>query len=1426
MRACIRWSLCGVALVAGLVVAGDATAVEWRLLSESSDGLRLQIEIRVAPPLRTDTEIDGVRFSRYDVAGTRLEASPGAPELAAATRWIALPPGGAASVRVLEAEIVELGTVQVAPRPLQRVRYGPGASPDDPSSGMPVEEFVFEAERYQADGALRDPVRLGEVAHLRHQRVVPVHVYPLLYDPATLHLRSVRRLRIEVTLRPGRVTSAGGGTAAQALAATPRSWRRIYDATVLNATSGRRWLSTPARQEPRIVPSTSGLLRPGLLAEDAWRLRVRRTGPVRVEAATLIAAGFEDGRPIEDVRLVIRRYNPATPLVDTVIEIPIHVEDNDRDGMFRAGDAFVFVAEHPRDDDTAGERAARYSFDNVYWLMLADSGTPARMPVRAPLVGTTPGPTSFEREIVVEEDNAINLWVNCDEGELYFTLERSETEARLELPLHARSAGADVHVCVETQQDWMQRPFRMSGAFAGGPRLPLGSHPGANPNVGNGVCPAVVELCATIPAADVGAGNLTLILEPNACEDPNSRLCNDVFTDTTPYVDRVTLEYVSDYVARDDALQFTSGGATGATAFTINGLSGAALLALDVTDRKQPAWFDLTGAVANGTLTLTDDIPVATLRTYQVMASAAVPTLASENIERDTPDPILDELANLDVISGYDVLVVAYDDFAQDPALLEWKAFREAQGHRVRIIATQDVYDAFNGGLLHYDPIYNLVRVAYDNWGLAYLMLVGDGSEDAAGLRPTSGPNMVPSAMRYFQVLASSGGGPEYRNDMHERYYAKMNDFDRPPPRPLETPDLLVGRLPASNAQELRNMVDKIVRYEQPLDGDDSNWRKRVVLFSDDEWVARFLSDGSGIGHVRGDRCAEWDFFRSIKRTCEIVDAAFPGDLQCVPFYLHEFSDRLATSVDAHAPWSPDSLPVSCEDPVYLAEHRPDFSETVFYINVGEALADSVGEGALFFALQSHANRAVVADEQIITRGVPFKPAYHNDGKPFVFFGFGCHLNEFGVVGENAMPFGDAIGELYVTVPNNAAIASYASTGFEFLRENNRFHENMWATIFNKLYGNELGGGQVDSDTLEANWRLSTLTQIAEIWHGNQAIIDRYALMGDPLLQLDAGVPRFVVDVTGGTLYEDGRIRPDDPAQPIEFSVTVNDEQGIDSLWVEQRFESGAVVPVTDVFITANVDTAAQILHKRSYTLEFSLLFGECDFNVAVGARDVAGRTSEWLGLARLEQRVLANGLVVQSGDRVDKVSAFRYELEDCARDELPLTILQDSEPLPIQEKGLVDGVWFADFAWDAQPGVHKLQFELDGAQVFEVDLEVAGRLGLRNVLAFPNPFEGETRIFFDLQTQIAGGMLRIMDLNGRVVRHFDLAQPGVVQVLTSASLPAGSVGSSQYMNYVVWDGTDRAGDQVANGVYLYELRIEDAAGGAMRTRDKLVVMN
>jgi flagellar hook assembly protein FlgD len=70
----------------------------------------------------------------------------------------------------------------------------------------------------------------------------------------------------------------------------------------------------------------------------------------------------------------------------------------------------------------------------------------------------------------------------------------------------------------------------------------------------------------------------------------------------------------------------------------------------------------------------------------------------------------------------------------------------------------------------------------------------------------------------------------------------------------------------------------------------------------------------------------------------------------------------------------------------------------------------------------------------------------------------------------------------------------------------------------------------------------------------------------------------------------------------------------------------------------------------------------------------------------------------------------------------------------------------------------------------------------------YPNPFNSQTRISYELD-QHGPVRLSIFDGNGRLIRN-----------LVDSDESAGS-------KYVIWDGMDVQGNQVASGIYLYRLK-------------------
>jgi hypothetical protein len=247
---------------------------------------------------------------------------------------------------------------------------------------------------------------------------------------------------------------------------------------------------------------------------------------------------------------------------------------------------------------------------------------------------------------------------------------------------------------------------------------------------------------------------------------------------------------------------------------------------------------------------------------------------------------------------------------------------------------------------------------------------------------------------------------------------------------------------------------------------------------------------------------------------------------------------------------------------------------------------------------------------------------------------------------------------------------------------------------------------------------------------------------------------------------------------------------------------------------------------------------GECNFDIVVGCRDLAGRRSEFVGRMMFDTALLANGVEIATGDRVDPRTAFRFAIHGCAPipPPLQLAIELDGSLLPPEQVSLVpDSVyanWNADFTLQLANGEHTLRF-LYAGEIIGTDVLTVGGFGMSEILAFPNPMRKQhdvMRIYFHLGEPIAGGSLRILSASGRKVLQLDLAEPGVVQ--SDVDVPPGTIGSGvgqddTHWNYieVFRDGRDLVGDRVANGVYLYELRIRGLAGGEQRHRDKLVIM-
>jgi len=94
----------------------------------------------------------------------------------------------------------------------------------------------------------------------------------------------------------------------------------------------------------------------------------------------------------------------------------------------------------------------------------------------------------------------------------------------------------------------------------------------------------------------------------------------------------------------------------------------------------------------------------------------------------------------------------------------------------------------------------------------------------------------------------------------------------------------------------------------------------------------------------------------------------------------------------------------------------------------------------------------------------------------------------------------------------------------------------------------------------------------------------------------------------------------------------------------------------------------------------------------------------------------------------------------------------------------------------------------------------------LDQVVNYPNPFKGSTVFTFQTNRSGADALVKIYTMTGRLIQQLE------------------GLTVSGYNDEISWDGRDRDGDEIANGVYLYKIVLRD---GKEKTEkiEKLVIM-
>ena len=784
-------------------------------------------------------------------------------------------------------------------------------------------------------------------------------------------------------------------------------------------------------------------------------------------------------------------------------------------------------------------------------------------------------------------------------------------------------------------------------------------------------------------------------------------------------------------------------------------------------------------------------------RLYEYVAFRSGASLLSpEAIGRVEPQ-------NLHGVAAADMIIVTHPDFLVQAEQLAAHR-RSHNGYRVALVTTQQVYNEFSSGRDDPAAIRNFARMVYDRdpAALRYLLLFGDGSFDHRNIYGL-GDNFIPT----YQY---QGAFTEVRSFPADDFFGIMADAVAGQPL---GPDLsvAVGRLPVKSADEAGPVVDKLIRYD--IDPSSlGDWRTRMVFVGDDEDGGRHTID--------------------VNRVANAVQARKP-DLNFDKLYFDLFPQL-------------------------------SFSAGDRYPAITEGLDRAVFRGALAVTYLGHGGPRGWAQERVLT--IPQirnwnQPENSPDPiQPPVFITATCTFSNY-----DDASFVSA-GEEALLTPRGGVIALMTTTRPVFATRNYELTDNTVQAMLDRPNG---------------EWRsLGDIIRIAknETTPADRSFLDgdtqnarKFTLLGDPATVIALpthGVRTTMIDssVIDSVRYDTVRA-----LQQMRIAGEIVDVNGnlLDDFNGEvfpTIYDKAQTIPTLQQDGDSpllNIEVQRSIVFRGRATVtngKFSFEFvvpNDIDYTFGPGKVSYyASDRSQFTDAAGFYDRLIIGGTNpgAVDNDEGPEVEVYLNNTDFITGGEVsedPVLLLHLSDDLGINVTGnsighdleaVIDGdtrnaivlndYYEADVdnfragkvrypLFDLEPGPHTLSVRAwdvaNNNTVATTDFVVTDDRGatLSHVLNYPNPFTQQTCFQFDhtLVGQNVEALVQIYTVGGRLVKTlekgFDVSD-----------------GSIRQDDCIPWDGLDDYGDQLARGVYLYQVRLRgDGVNVVDGELEKLVIL-
>ncbi len=1117
-------------------------------------------------------------------------------------------------------------------------------------------------------------------------------------------------------------------------------------------------LGTAAQTLPRTRAASSSVL-----AAGRWcLLSVTEDGIYRLDYAALSQAGIPLGTL--DPRTLRIFGNGGTELSEDIarprpgdlVENAIYVQGED-DGKFDPGDYLLFYGRSVR--GFAYNPATRslehylhhYTETNVYWLTYGGAAGKRMALQQSETIPATFVPDRFQDAIAVEEEKLKPKGIIS--GKLW--------------------AGCLLN--------------------AGSPSFTYRqSLPGLVPGTGVGFRYALIAHAFSDPVFTVRSGAHTVGIHHLGAADPAGYLMmnyglfeayDDAPVSPLPvsfsfssadggadgYIDWLETRYMRFFYGSGNYLRFWGPDTTAVVEYNLQQFSQTPM----VFNVSSPADVRLVAGVAGNALFRAQER--AGSRTEYVAAAPSA-WKAPAGIQSAQNQDLHGALA-----AGAEYVIITSTAFR--PAADRLAAFRRQAAHgglQTAVVDVAEIYNEFSGGLPDVSAVRDFLKYACDTWQRkpAIVLLFGGASYDYKAILG-SVTSIVPTW--------------ESEESLHEVYSIASDDFFAALGGG-SIPWFALGRIAARTPAEAQAVVDKIVRYEDA--SDQTTWKMRMLFIADDAWT----SEG-------GDAANGTDFGNYVDRTLASSECT-PDEFEKRKVYIAEYPT------------------------VYEAQGRRKpgaYEDIIRYINEGVAVVNYDG----------HGNPLQLAHENIFNVQTSI-PRLKNAGCLPLFYLATCSFSQFDD------PTRYSGSELLLNKADGGAIGCLGAVRKVFA------DEGLLAEVYRWTFTRGPMGRLVLARPAAALFAAKVARNLAD---------DRtYLFLGDPAMRLQFPAGYASIDSINGQPVDsiNGRLRTQPLRLPSLSRVTIKGAmrdalgavdsacQGSMTLLVNDASRWRTIVdyyPGTDWGYLAtgaaifrgehtvkNGRFEARFVVPRDITYADSTGRGRIvayvkgtggdgqgyTGNVAIaGVDSAAAYDSRGPHIALyLNSRSFRPGDLVSShpvllADFTDSSgintskAGIGHRIEAWVNDapaSLDLTDLYTSEQdnyrqgavrMPLE--GLPAGHNTVRVrAWDT----------FNNSATAETHFEVSssdGALTLADVFNYPNPFDRMGTSFTFRHNQHASGLrvrIRIYTVAGRLIQALE----GLV--------PAGEPFAK-----IPWDGRDRDGDILANGVYLYKLLVSTDDG-------------